>query len=60
MFSDSRERLGYERAASVFVEVAPKSPEDIIEHFREAVSTSMNDRAHNDNVTFLVMTVKEG
>ncbi len=60
MFSDSREMLGYERAASVFAELAHKLPEEIIDHFKDTASTWMNDRAQDDDVTFLVMTVKEG
>ncbi len=39
--------------------MAHRSPEEIIEHFKEAASTWMNGQAPDDDVTFLVMTVKE-
>ncbi len=60
LFNEANETLGYERAVTVFEEVAYKSPEEIIEHFKDTASTWMNDRAQNDDVTFLVMRVKEG
>ena len=60
LFNDSREMLGYDRAVSIFAEVAHRSQEKIIEHFKEAASTWMNDQAQDDDVTFLVMRVKEG
>ncbi len=52
--------LGYDRAVTVFAEVAHKSPEEIIENFKDTASTWMNGQAPDDDVTFLVMTVKEG
>ena len=50
--------LGYERAVTVFEEVAHKSPEEIIDHFKDTASSWMKKRAQNDDVTFVVMTVK--
>ena len=58
LFNEADEMLGYERAVEVFEEVAHKSPEEIIELFKAAVSIWMNDRAQNDDVTFVVMKVK--
>ena len=60
LFNEANETLGYERAVTVFEEVAYKSPEEIIEHFKDTASSWMNDRAQSDDVTFLVMRVKEG
>ena len=60
LFNAEGEMLGYERAVTVFDEVADRSPEEIIEHFKESASTWMNGRAQDDDVTFLVMRVKEG
>ena len=58
LFNDSREMLGYDRAVSIFAEVAHQSPEEIIEHFKASASTWMNGRAQDDDVTFVVMKVK--
>ncbi len=59
LFNEADEMLGYERAVTVFEEVAHKSPEEIIDHFKNTASTWINKRAQNDDVTFLVMKVKE-
>jgi len=58
LFSDSREMLGYERAASVFAEVAHRSPEEIIVHLRETCDGWSNGRSLDDDVTFVVMKMK--
>ncbi len=59
LFNEAREMLGYERAVSVFEEVASRSPEEIIAHLREVGETWANGRAQDDDVTFVVMKVKE-
>ena len=59
LFNKAGEMLGYEEAVTVFEEVAHKSPEEIIDHFKDTASTWMKKRAQNDDVTFLVMRVKE-
>ncbi len=58
LFNAEGEMLGYERAVTVFEEVASRSPEEIITHFTETGETWSNGRALDDDVTFVVMKMK--
>jgi len=58
LFNAEGEMLGYERAVTVFEEVASRSPEEIITHFTETGETWANGRAQDDDVTFVVMKMK--
>ncbi len=59
LFNAEGEMLGYERAVEVFEEVASLSPEEIIAHFRETGRNWTNGGAPDDDVTFVVMKVKD-
>jgi hypothetical protein len=57
-FSNNGEMLGYDRAVSVFAEVADRSSEEIIGHLMNRCETWANGRAQDDDVTFVVMKMK--
>jgi len=59
LFNIESKMLGYERVVRVFAEVASQSPEEIITHFTKTGETWSNGRAQDDDVTFVVMKVKE-
>ena len=58
-FNADREMLGYEQAVSVFHAVAHESPEKIIVHLRETGEQWANGQVQDDDVTFLVIKMKE-
>ncbi len=53
LFNAEGKMLGYERAVTVFEEVASRSPEEIITHLTKASETWSNGRAQDDDVTFV-------
>ena len=64
LFNSRQEMLGYDRARTVFEEVAHRRPEEIIAHF---VTTALmwtydeapaDEAAYEDDITFIVMKVK--
>lgn len=58
LFNEAREMFGYERAVSVFEEVAHQSTEDIIAHFTKTAADWMNNGPQDDDVTFIVIKMK--
>ena len=64
LFNSQQKMFGYDRAGTVFEEVAHRSPEEIIEHFVKTAATWRNDPAptdepvYEDDITFIVMKVK--
>ncbi len=57
-FNPHGEILGYEQARKVLAEVAPQSPQDIIQRFVQAGDAWANGSPQNDDVTFVVVKVK--
>ncbi|MFB3132941.1 MAG: SpoIIE family protein phosphatase, partial [Rhodothermales bacterium] len=64
LFNSQQEMLGYDRARTVFEEVAHRRPEEIIDHFVTTAAIWTNDQApvdeaaYDDDMTFIVMKVK--
>ena len=56
--NDKDEMFGYERLASHFGQVADKSPDEIIEHLKNAGSNWVDDSDPDDDVTFVVVKMK--
>ena len=64
LFNSQQEMLGYDRARTVFEEIAHRRPEEIIDHFVRTAAIWTNDQApadeaaYDDDMTFIVMKVK--
>ncbi|MEJ7578247.1 MAG: two-component regulator propeller domain-containing protein [Pyrinomonadaceae bacterium] len=59
MFNEEGEMLDYEKAKTVLAEVALASPQEIINRFVEVGEQWADGRAQDDDVTFVVLKVKE-
>ncbi|RQW08166.1 serine/threonine-protein phosphatase, partial [candidate division KSB1 bacterium] len=59
LFNDNGEELGYDKAKDIFIEVAQRSPVDIIRRFNDIAASWMNGQAQKDDMTFLVVKMKE-
>ncbi|MBT8400757.1 MAG: SpoIIE family protein phosphatase [Rhodothermia bacterium] len=59
LFSSDGEMFGYKRAREVFEEVADRSPKEILSHFLRVGSSWTNGHGRDDDMTFVVMKVKE-
>lgn len=57
-FNPRDETLGYELAKTLLAEVAPQSPQDIIQRFVQAGEAWADGEPQNDDVTFVVVKVK--
>ncbi len=55
----SREHFGYPRIAAVLREVAGRSPREVIDHFVQASEGWAGGAALDDDMTFVVMRVKD-
>jgi sigma-B regulation protein RsbU (phosphoserine phosphatase) len=55
LFNDRREMLGMERVQLAFLEVAERSPEEIIAHLRSVGEAWQTDCPQEDDVTLLVL-----
>lgn len=53
------EELGYDAAGAVFAEAAGTSPEEVIRHFERTAQAWLGDRPLNDDMTFVVLTLRE-
>ena len=53
------EMFGYKRVRSLFEEIAEQTPEEIIDHLKNKGSEWVNDQAPHDDVTFVIMKMKE-
>ena len=58
MFNEQNEELGEERAKTLFLEAAEKSPEQIIEHLVKAGKKWANGQDQKDDVTFMIIRFK--
>ena len=58
LFSPDREMLGYDRAADVFARAGEASPDEVIRHLRETTEAWTGGRRPDDDVTFVVLTIK--
>jgi len=64
LFDGQRQMLGYDRAKTVFEEVAAHRPQAIIDHFVRTGAAWVNGRmlsdsaAYEDDITFIVMQMK--
>ena len=54
----NNEMFGYERIQNIFKDVAAKEPKVIIDHLNDKGSAWVNDKAPDDDVTFVVIKVK--
>lgn len=59
MFNQDGEILDYPAAKNIFAEVATRSPHEIIAHLIRAGETWANGHPQEDDVTFVVMKVKD-
>jgi len=57
--NDKNEIYGYERSKSEFKSVAIKSPQEIVDHFKNSVSQWLNSKDPHDDVTFVVIKMNE-
>ena len=60
MFNREGEILDYPAAKNLFAEVAERAPAEIIAHFNRAGERWANGHPQEDDVTFVVMKVKDG
>jgi serine phosphatase RsbU (regulator of sigma subunit) len=51
------EQIGYERLKNQFLEIADRTPTEIIEYFKECGSVWVNGREPDDDLTFVVIKV---
>lgn len=59
-FNEEREILGEQRIKECFREVGEKSPGEIIAHLNQVAERWGNGQPQNDDITFVVMKMKEG
>lgn len=59
LMNDEEEMLDYARAYKAFKEAAAKSPKEIISHLVETAKDWANGRPQDDDITFVVLKVKE-
>ena len=59
LFNDKKEMFDYPRVKEVFTKVGDKSPENIINHFVKAGDEWSDNGNLNDDITFVVLKVKE-
>ncbi len=59
LFNESKDMYEYKRTKQAFEEVAEKSPDEIIEHLISGIEKWSNNGAPNDDITFLIIKVKE-
>jgi serine phosphatase RsbU (regulator of sigma subunit) len=55
---ESNEMYGYDRTKTQFQSVGEKEPEEIVDHLKNSASQWANDKAPDDDVTFVVIKVK--
>jgi len=58
-FNEQGEMLDYAQAKQVFAEIAGSAPQEIIEHFVKIGEAWAGGRPQDDDVTFVVLKVKE-
>ncbi len=58
LMNDDKEMYGYKRTRALFEEIAGESHEDIITKLKLAGTEWVNDKAPDDDVTFVVIKVK--
>lgn len=58
LFNDDGEMLGYERASSLILDVAHKSPKEIIDHLYSAATDWLDGSSQDDDMTFFVFKRK--
>ncbi len=59
LFNDKDEMLDYPRVKEIFKEVADKSPDEIIAQLNETGERWSNGRPQDDDITFVVLKVKQ-
>jgi serine phosphatase RsbU (regulator of sigma subunit) len=59
LFNQREEALEYPRVKELFKEAVEESPDAIIAHLTGAGETWSNGRPHNDDITFVVLKVKD-
>ncbi len=59
LFNDEKEMFDYHRVKDTFEEIGHENPEQIIDYFIEVAEQWRNGRVQNDDVTFVVLKVKE-
>ncbi len=60
MFNEAGEMLDYGKAKTLLKEIARDSPQEIINRFVEVGEQWAGTRAPDDDVTFVVLKVKDG
>ena len=60
MFNDEQETLGYPRVKEIVMEAGGKPPQEMIEHFSRIGEQWANGRPQDDDVSFVVLKVKQG
>ena len=59
LFNPEGVMLGYEQSVDVFTEVANLSPKGVINHLKQVASNWLAGTTQNDDMTFVVMKVKD-
>ncbi len=59
LFNDKKEMFGYDRVKETFIEVAAESSEKIIEHLKNTASDWSGGKEPDDDVTFVVLKMKQ-
>ncbi len=59
LFNEEKEMFDYHRVKDTFKEIGHENPEQIIDHFIDVAEQWRNGRVQNDDVTFVVLKVKE-
>jgi len=57
-FNEKDEMIGYDRVKEIFTEVAHKTPDEIVSHLNKEVKKWRNQRAQDDDITFVVLKFK--
>lgn len=59
LFNRNKEMLGYDKVKDIFAEVYDQSPEEIITHLKNVGSDWLEDKAPDDDITFVVINAKK-
>jgi serine phosphatase RsbU (regulator of sigma subunit) len=58
LLNENEEMYGYDRIRSEFLSIGQEAPETIVDHFRDSAAQWANGRDADDDVTFVVIKVK--
>lgn len=59
LFNPAGEMFDYEHTKQIFLEVAERSPDEIIAHFTDTIEKWSDGRSQDDDITFVVLKIKD-